>query len=130
MRTIGNTLALLGETGSATRELGALYGGSPLPDLPVQYSDFAAWQRRLLGGKTREVQLRYWREALADLPAALDLPMDRPRPVQPTHGGAGWVTTIGRDTTARQIATAKAAPAASATRWRMVARWPSPPRRA
>jgi amino acid adenylation domain-containing protein len=90
------------------RELGTLYGSfaeggaASLPDLPIQYADFAAWQRRLLEGKGgREVQLRYWREALADLRTVLDLPADRPRPLQPSHDGAEWVTTIGRDTTAR-----------------------------
>ncbi|HEX7154086.1 MAG TPA: amino acid adenylation domain-containing protein [Thermoanaerobaculia bacterium] len=90
------------------RELGSLYPsfaeGRPasLPELPIQYADFAAWQRRLLdrnGG--REAQLRHWRDALADLRPVLDLPADRPRPVQRTGEGAGWVTTIGRDTTAR-----------------------------
>ncbi|MEA2464194.1 MAG: hypothetical protein QOJ98_1941, partial [Acidobacteriota bacterium] len=95
-------------TSVLVRELGALYasfaeGHAPsLPDLPIQYADFAAWERRLLDGKSgREVQLRYWREALADLRTVLELPADRPRPLHPTHDGAGWVTTIGRDTTAR-----------------------------
>ncbi|HEX9983146.1 MAG TPA: amino acid adenylation domain-containing protein [Thermoanaerobaculia bacterium] len=94
-------------TGVLIRELGTLYGAfaegrsSPLPDLPIQYADYAAWQRERHDEKgVRETQLRFWREALADLRTVLDLPADRPRPAQPTHDGAGWVATIGRDTAA------------------------------
>ncbi len=51
---------------------------APLPPLPVQYADYAAWQRRFLDGAVRETQLAYWRERLAGVPP-LDLPVDRPR---------------------------------------------------
>ncbi|MFL6194099.1 MAG: amino acid adenylation domain-containing protein [Thermoanaerobaculia bacterium] len=67
------------------RELAALYAAfaagrpSPLPDLPVQYADFAFWQRRTLDGGPLEAQLAWWRERLADLPPPLDLPVDHPR---------------------------------------------------
>ena len=67
------------------REVGALYaalaaGEEPrLPELPVQYADFAAWQRAWLGGGVLSGQLAYWRERLADAPAVLELPTDRPR---------------------------------------------------
>jgi amino acid adenylation domain-containing protein len=68
------------------RELSAAYNGEPLAELPVQYADYAAWQRRE-GIGTRH--LAAWREALAGAPAALDLPTDRPRPaVQTSRGGA------------------------------------------
>jgi len=60
---------------------------SPLPPLPVQYADFAVWQRRWLTGDVLETQLDYWRKALADLPP-LDLPLDRPRPPFQTFRGA------------------------------------------
>ncbi len=74
-------------TGVFVRELGALLAGSPLPELPVQYADFALWQRRWLAGDVLAAELAYWRQALADLPP-LDLPTDRPRPpVQTTRGG-------------------------------------------
>jgi amino acid adenylation domain-containing protein len=69
---------------------GALIGGapSPLPELPLQYSDFAAWQRGWLQGETLESQLRYWRENLAGAPTQLALPVDRPWPaVQTSRGG-------------------------------------------
>ncbi|HSF40769.1 MAG TPA: condensation domain-containing protein, partial [Thermoanaerobaculia bacterium] len=68
------------------RDLAALYDAfsqglpSPLPGLPVQYADFALWQRRLLEGGGLDAQLAWWKRQLADLPAPLDLPGDRPRP--------------------------------------------------
>ncbi|HLE83424.1 MAG TPA: amino acid adenylation domain-containing protein, partial [Thermoanaerobaculia bacterium] len=81
------------------RELEALYGAfragrpSPLPELPVQYADFALWQRRWLTGAVLERQVAYWRERLAGAPAVLELPADRPRPpVQTLRGGEARTT--------------------------------------
>ncbi|WP_345144635.1 amino acid adenylation domain-containing protein, partial [Dactylosporangium darangshiense] len=69
-------------------ELGALYAGSELPALPVQYADFAVWQRQWLTGEVLDGQLGYWREVLAGAPV-LELPTDRPRPaVRSTEGAA------------------------------------------
>ncbi|HFQ93464.1 MAG TPA: amino acid adenylation domain-containing protein, partial [Anaerolineae bacterium] len=51
-----------------------------LPDLPIQYSDFAWWQRNWLQGDPLEEQLDYWREKLAGAPPLLELPTDHPRP--------------------------------------------------
>ncbi|HZF11194.1 MAG TPA: amino acid adenylation domain-containing protein, partial [Thermoanaerobaculia bacterium] len=74
------------------RELGALYRAalagepSPLAELPLQYADFAVWQRERLG-TVLELELAYWSGALAGL-ATLDLPTDRPRPAAPTGRGA------------------------------------------
>ena len=80
--------------GVFVRELAALYGAfvegqpSPLPELPIQYADFAVWQRQWLTGEVLEEQLAYWRQRLAGAPAALDLPADRPRPpVRRPRGG-------------------------------------------
>src|SRR5439155_11596510 len=60
----------------------------PLPPLPSQYADFAAWQRRRLRGETLDSDIAYWREALASAPTVLDLPGDRPRPAARSHRGA------------------------------------------
>jgi len=60
---------------------------SPLPELPIQYADFAVWQRGWLEGEVFERQLAYWRKQLADLPA-LQLPTDRPRPAVMSYRGA------------------------------------------
>ncbi|MDS0134365.1 MULTISPECIES: condensation domain-containing protein [unclassified Amycolatopsis] len=64
-----------------------LAGRAPeLPDLPFQFADFAAWQRRRLSGETLERGLRFWRAELAGLPAA-QLPLDRPRPAAQSFDG-------------------------------------------
>ncbi|MGW5876140.1 non-ribosomal peptide synthetase [Nocardiopsis terrae] len=75
------------------RELVALYGAERgagadgLPELPVQYADYAVWQRGRMTGERAAEQLAYWRDRLTDLPV-LDLPTDRPRPGTPTHAGS------------------------------------------
>ncbi|NMO18674.1 non-ribosomal peptide synthase/polyketide synthase, partial [Pyxidicoccus fallax] len=80
--------------GILVREVAALYEAfsqgqpSPLPELPVQYPDFALWQRDWLKGEVLESQLSYWREQLAGAPRALELPTDRPRPATQTFRGA------------------------------------------
>lgn len=61
---------------------------SPLPDLPIQYPDFAYWQRSWLRGDILIKQLDYWKRQLAGVPKALGLPTDRPRPAMLTHNGA------------------------------------------
>ena len=74
-------------------ELSALYGAyrqgeaSPLAELPVQYADYALWQREWLQGEVLEQQLAYWRQALTELPV-LELPTDRPRPMVASYRGA------------------------------------------
>ncbi|MEN3357664.1 MAG: hypothetical protein V7637_1646 [Mycobacteriales bacterium] len=74
-------------------ELAELYAGAVagvpvgLPELPVQYADYAAWQRDRLAAGVLDRQLPYWTGALADLPV-LDLPTDRPRPPVRTIAGA------------------------------------------
>ncbi len=80
--------------GVLLRELAALYESfiraapSPLPPPAARYLDYARWQRRRLIGRRLEGLLGYWREHLAGLPAALELPLDRPRPaVRSFRGG-------------------------------------------
>ncbi|HEY0451966.1 amino acid adenylation domain-containing protein [Actinophytocola sp.] len=76
------------------RDIGALYlaetgGPEPdLPELPVQYADFAGWQRDQLSGSRLGELTEFWRSALAGAPAVLELPTDRPRPAVPAHRGA------------------------------------------
>jgi amino acid adenylation domain-containing protein len=75
------------------REVSELYGdhragrASALPELPVQYGDFALWQRRWLDGGVLPAQIEYWRSRLAGAPPALELPADRPRPPMSSHRG-------------------------------------------
>ena len=79
--------------GVLMQELSTLYEAftagrpSPLPELPIQYADYAVWQRAWLSGEVLEGQLAYWREQLRGAPAALDLPTDRPRPAAESHRG-------------------------------------------
>jgi amino acid adenylation domain-containing protein len=88
--------------GVLVRELGVLYMAfsegkpSPLPELPIQYPDFADWQRRRLAGEVFEEHLRFWREALSGAPQVLDLSADRPRPAVQTHRGAAIRTVFPR----------------------------------
>jgi amino acid adenylation domain-containing protein len=76
------------------RELGTLYDAyhagesSPLPDLTIQYADFAVWQREWLQGEVLEKQLAYWREQLGGELPVLDLFTDRPRPAIQTYRGS------------------------------------------
>jgi acyl carrier protein len=71
--------------GVLSQELAALYeayrvgGGSPLPELSIQYADYAVWQRQWLDGEVLRKQLAYWRKQLEEAPALLQLPTDRPR---------------------------------------------------
>ncbi|HYO98625.1 MAG TPA: amino acid adenylation domain-containing protein, partial [Pyrinomonadaceae bacterium] len=61
---------------------------SPLPPLPIQFADFAHWQREWLQGEVLEHRLSYWRRQFGDGLPALNLPTDRPRPPIPTDHGA------------------------------------------
>jgi myxalamid-type nonribosomal peptide synthetase MxaA len=77
-----------------TRELGTLYGAysqgrpSPLPQLPIQYADYAIWQRQVMDRETLRRHLDYWRERLSGAPPELPLPTDRPRPSVASFAGA------------------------------------------
>jgi amino acid adenylation domain-containing protein/non-ribosomal peptide synthase protein (TIGR01720 family) len=67
---------------------------SPLPELAIQYADFAHWQRTWLTGDVLETQLSYWKQHLAGAPALLELPTDRPRPAVQTFTGNSQRFTI------------------------------------
>lgn len=89
-------------TGVLIREIGAHYaaflaGTAPaLPPLPVQYADYAAWQRLPAHVQAMETGLAWWREELAGLPA-LELPTDRPRPAVQTFRGGRVPIALGRE---------------------------------
>ncbi|MBX8544289.1 amino acid adenylation domain-containing protein [Pseudomonas cichorii] len=91
--------------GVLTREVAALYDAlrqghaDPLSPLALQYADYAAWQRRWLTGEVLEKQSRYWKETLADAPALLTLPTDRPRPAEQSYSGASLPVTFDEDLT-------------------------------
>ncbi|MCB8950601.1 MAG: AMP-binding protein [Ardenticatenales bacterium] len=90
------------------RELVALYtaycrDASPtLPPLPLQYADYAYWQRRWLQDDVLAALVAYWREQLAGVPPLLALPTDKPRPSTPTFRGRIHTTLIPQETL-RQI---------------------------
>ncbi len=76
------------------KELSALYaaqvkkGTAALAPLPVQYADFAVWQREWLQGERLDKQVQYWKQQLVGLPPALELPLEGPRPAKQTYRGA------------------------------------------
>ncbi|HVS00904.1 MAG TPA: amino acid adenylation domain-containing protein, partial [Thermoanaerobaculia bacterium] len=87
--------------GVLIREVGDLYEAfaavrpSPLPELPLQFPDYAVWQRDWLRGEVLEQQLDYWRRKLAGAPAVLELPTDRPRPSLQSFVGATRLRALG-----------------------------------
>ena len=97
------------------RELAAFYdafaaGSVPsLPPLPIQYADYAVWQRRWLQGPVLETQLAYWRCALDGAAASLALPTDRPRAAVQTYNGARQTTLFRAPLTDRLAAIGRAA---------------------
>jgi amino acid adenylation domain-containing protein len=90
--------------GVLMKEVAALYAAfndgapSPLPELPIQYGDFAAWQRRQ--GERWRKQLAYWTQKLADAPPLLELPTDRPRPPMQSYCGDLYRVEIPQSLTA------------------------------
>jgi amino acid adenylation domain-containing protein len=89
------------------RELEALYNAfstgapSPLAPLPIQYADYAEWQRRWLQGEALETQLSYWKNQLHDITGILDLPTDRPRAAGQLSRGAYKVQTLSSNLSSR-----------------------------
>ena len=89
------------------RELTALYSafraGQPsrLAELPIQYADYAVWQRTWLQGDVLEEQLAYWKKQLAGAPSLLELPIDRPRPAVQSYQGKRLHLELSAEVTAR-----------------------------
>ena len=88
--------------GILIREVVALYKAysagesSPLAELPIQYADYAAWQREWLTGEVLQGQLNYWKQQLNGAPPVLEIPTDRPRPTAQSHQGAFVSLALGR----------------------------------
>ena len=72
---------------------------SPLPDLAIQYRDFAVWQRNWLQDETLDKLKAYWLETLGDAPEVLRLPTDFPRPKQQTFNGTHFALSLGEERT-------------------------------
>ncbi|NVJ19217.1 non-ribosomal peptide synthetase/type I polyketide synthase, partial [Myxococcus sp. AM010] len=101
--------------GVIVREVAAAYdafaqGRSPaLPPLPIQYADFASWQRQWLQGKVLTAQVDWWKEQLAGAPQVLDLPTDKPRPTQRSQFGELHPIHLPQDVVAPFLALARQA---------------------
>jgi amino acid adenylation domain-containing protein len=92
------------------RELdAALAEGRParVPELPIQYADFAMWQRNRLSEGELDDQVDYWRRQLAGAPTDLGLPLDRPRPARPSHDGGEYTETWPAELSTRLAALAR-----------------------
>jgi acyl carrier protein len=93
--------------GVLVREVAALYTGfttgqpAQFEELPIQYADYAVWQREWLRGEVLERQLSYWREQLAGAPAVLELPTDHPRPAVQSFRGSFEPVMIPAEVTTR-----------------------------
>ena len=89
------------------KELTALYEAlsqgrpAPLPDLPISYGDYAAWQREWFGTEAMQQQLAYWKTKLENIPAVLELPKDGARPPEQAFDGASQTVPISGDLVAR-----------------------------
>ncbi|MDF5719764.1 MAG: amino acid adenylation domain-containing protein [Rhizonema sp. PD37] len=89
------------------RELADIYQAfcagkpSPLPELPIQYADFAVWQHQWLQGEVLKKHLSYWKQQLAGAPPILELPTDRPRPPVQSFRGATITFKLSPELTSR-----------------------------
>jgi amino acid adenylation domain-containing protein/FkbM family methyltransferase len=84
------------------QEIRQLYGAftrgrqSPLPALPIQYADFASWQRQWSRGEALQQEFAYWKSELAGAPTTLELVGDKPRPAMPSFRGATEVFSLSK----------------------------------
>jgi amino acid adenylation domain-containing protein len=100
--------------GVLLRELSVLYRAfaagepSPLPELPIQYGDYAVWQREELAGEALDEQVAFWRAELEGAPPATQLPVDRPHPRSRGGRGGKHVVAVSVESSRRLAALARA----------------------
>ena len=98
--TVQHTVGDGWSMGLLVNEIAVLYAAfvrgrpSPLPELAIQYADYAHWQRRWLSGELLQGQLNYWKGQLAGSPALLELPTDRPRPKLRSQRGSAHAACV------------------------------------
>ncbi|NJR60570.1 MAG: hypothetical protein HC769_18090 [Cyanobacteria bacterium CRU_2_1] len=103
--TVHHIIADVWSMGVFIQELSSLYPtyaadkSSGLPDLPIQYADFAEWQRQWLTGEVLTEQLDYWQQNLSGSPTLIDLPTDYPRPPVQSYEGRAEIFTLTPDLT-------------------------------
>jgi amino acid adenylation domain-containing protein len=101
--------------GVLARDLGQLYSAylagdeARLPQLPIQYGDYAAWQCDRMRGAVLDAELAYWTDALREVPHALELPTDYLRPPRPTYRGRTIMSSLSRELSAAVRRTAAGA---------------------
>lgn len=83
------------------QELSILYAASSLPELPIQYADYAYWQRQWQQNDVITTQLNYWKQQLADAPPVIELPTDRPRSAMQTFRSSIERFKLGYDLTSK-----------------------------
>ncbi|HEX7312963.1 MAG TPA: amino acid adenylation domain-containing protein [Pyrinomonadaceae bacterium] len=107
--TDGWSLSVLVNEVAALYDAFARGDSSPLEELPVQYADYAVWQRGWLAGRKLDVELAYWTQRLAGAPPLLELPTDFPRPPVQRHTGAHLPFALGTELSAalRRLAVAR-----------------------
>jgi amino acid adenylation domain-containing protein/non-ribosomal peptide synthase protein (TIGR01720 family) len=105
--TLHHIVADLWAAAVLLREVAEIYAGAVLPDLRVQYADFAVWQRGWLDGDELARQLAFWQRQLAGAPPVLELPTDRPRPSVESLHGASLPLAVGRELSSELTALAR-----------------------
>ncbi|MEO1622188.1 MAG: condensation domain-containing protein, partial [Cyanobacteria bacterium J06632_3] len=88
-------------TNNLAHDSTAAIASNSVRSLPIQYADFAQWQQQWLSGDRLATQLHYWQQQLAGAPQLLELPADRPRPLQPSYQGTRYHFTLSKTLTAK-----------------------------
>ena len=104
----GGSIRLLRDELSELAQASAERRTPEVPELSIQYGDFAAWQRDRLSPEARQSALEFWRDYLAGAPAVHAVPLDRPRPAMPQHPGADVFFSLPAGSTEQLVALGRA----------------------